>query len=157
MEEFANANSRRVDQIQNIELQMIRMEEKVESLAKKSELFNDPNRHPVMMNRLAIPDQKSLSPNKSTKSLKETLYPNPSQQAAATRILKSSRSEYNSISHGSEVKSARKEVRFEDKGKKTISISHSQFPSMDIGAKSDEQEAFGKYVPNETVVDECLL
>lgn len=132
------------------------MEEKLESLSKKSELFSDPNRHPVMMNKLAIPDQKSLSPNKSVKSLKETLYPNPSQQAAANRILKSSRSEYASISHGSEIKSARK-VRFEDKGKKTISISHSQFPSMDIGAKSEEQEGFGKYMPNETVVDECLF
>lgn len=28
---------------------------------------------------------------------------------------------------------------------------------MDIGAKSEEQEGFGKYMPNETVVDECLL
>jgi hypothetical protein len=70
------------------------MDEKIDSLASKSELFSDPNRHPVMMNKLSIPDQKSLSPNKSVKSLKETLYPNPSQQAAATRILKSSRSDY---------------------------------------------------------------
>jgi hypothetical protein len=27
---------------------------------------------------------------------------------------------------------------------------------MDIGAKSEEQEGFGKYMPNETVVDELL-
>jgi hypothetical protein len=28
---------------------------------------------------------------------------------------------------------------------------------MDIGAKSEEQEAFGKYMPNDTVIDEFLL
>lgn len=79
LEEFGPLNSRRDEQLEKIDMQLVSFEGKLEDVIKKSEMLNVHRRTPVMMNRLAIPDENSLSPSKSTKSLKDVLYPAPSQ------------------------------------------------------------------------------
>ena len=104
---------------------MFKMEEKIEEINRKSE------------------EVKQLN-NEQSKALKEALYRAPTMSSH-----KKSQKTIDPISSLS--KSPLKEVKFQDG---TRTITHSAYVSMDIGSKSDEQEGYGKYMPNETYGNE---
>jgi hypothetical protein len=74
------------------------MDEKIEELFKKSEMLSSQiSKKPVMMNRLILPENKSL---------RETLYPSPSRSGSKLLTELSRQSQNEKIS-------SRKEVTFQ--------------------------------------------